>query len=180
MKFLKKTLSYLIFFATIFFLFPLKVSAAPCPYPECAYDPNTIETVCNKSACADCCFCFPEGCGGYSPTVEPSENISGKVYNPALPDSLSTLTGSSFLKKLLNTGISLIFVGGSVIFFFLLLSGGIRWVTGGGDKGKLEGAQKQITHALVGLAILLSSFAIIQLIDTIFGISLSNISLPTL
>ena len=136
---------------------------------------------CASPDCNDCCDCPGKAsCSSLTPKPEEPDVITGKVYNPALPDSLSTLTGSSFLKKLLNTGISLIFVGGSVIFFFLLLSGGIRWVTGGGDKGKLEGAQKQITHALVGLAILLSSFAIIQLIDTIFGISLSNISLPTL
>jgi len=110
----------------------------------------------------------------------PTEDITGKIYNPILPPNLSATSGMTFLQNLLKTGISLAFVVGGLIFFFMLLTGGVRWMSAGSDKGKLEGAQKQITHALVGLAILLLSFAIIELIGYLFGIDLLKISLPTL
>ena len=108
------------------------------------------------------------------------ESISGKVFNPVLPEGLSQTTGSAFLRNILQGGIRLAFVIGAIIFFFMLLIGGIGWISAGGDKARLEGAQKRITHALVGLAILLSTFAIIQLVGYLFGIDLLKITLPTL
>jgi len=113
-------------------------------------------------------------------TEEPPENITGQITNPFLPDRLKTLSGATFLEKFVQLGISLIFVAGTILFFFMLVTGGVKWLSGGGDKTRLEGAQKQITHALVGLAILFTSFAIIQVVETLFGLSLLNISLPTL
>lgn len=102
------------------------------------------------------------------------------IFNPALPDTLVDLPGETFLQKLLRTGISLVFVAGSVIFLFMILTGAVQWISSGSDKAKLEGAQKQITHALIGLALLLSTFAIIRLLGSIFGIDLLNINLPKL
>ncbi len=111
---------------------------------------------------------------------EPTEDVTGKVINPVLPDKLTTMTGSTFLSNFLKTGISLVLITGAVIFFFILTSGGIRWLSSSGDKVKLESAQKQISSGLVGLAILLSSFAVIKLIEVLFGIDLLNVTLPTL
>ena len=108
------------------------------------------------------------------------EDLTGKVYNPALPINLSRTPGTSFLQKILQLGISLALVIGAIIFFFMLLVGGISWISGGGDKAKLESAQKKITHALIGLAILLSTFAIIKLVGYLFGIDLLKFTLPTL
>jgi len=56
----------------------------------------------------------------------------------------------------------------------------VKWLSSSGDKVKLESAQKQISSGLVGLVILLSSFAVIKLIETLFGIDLLNFNLPTL
>lgn len=114
------------------------------------------------------------------PTGGPAEDVTRKVHNPLFPDWLSTMSGMTFLQSALRTGISLAFVIGGLVFFFLLFTGAIKWMTAGGDKGRLEGAQKQITHALVGLAILFLSFAIIGLMEHLFGIDLLKISLPTL
>lgn len=143
-------------------------------YEECPYN---ITNNCSKAICADCTWCQP------LPTQrpeEPRENITGSIINPVLPINLSTLKAGSFLGKFIRLGISLIFIVGVIIFFFTLLSGGVRWISAGSDKTHLEGAQKQITHALVGLAILFTGFAIIQLVEHLFGISLLNITLPTL
>lgn len=105
---------------------------------------------------------------------------SVKVYNPVLPKDLSDTSGTAFLQKILQLGVSLALVIGAIIFFFMLLVGGIGWISGGGDKSRLESAQKQITHSLIGLAILLSVFAIIKLVGSLFGIDLLKITLPTL
>ena len=103
-----------------------------------------------------------------------------EVGNPALPQNLTSLTGTSFMSKIVSTGTSLLLFFGVIIFSFIFILGAIKWLSSSGDKVKLESAQKQISSGLVGLVILLSSFVIIKLIETVFGIDLLNITLPTL
>jgi len=135
---------------------------------ECACTPdasNPCSSVCKN------CYWYEQTCKG---------GLEKEVHNPLLSPALSVLSGSDFLQKFLSTGVRLGFFVGPIVFFFLLLMGAIKWITSGGDKARLESAQKQITHALVGLVILLSIFVIIGIIESIFGISITNIILPTL
>lgn len=164
-----KNRSSFLFLITVFIslsvsLFFPKLVFAQCTGPPC-YGP----TNCNIPFCRSACdFC------------QPTEDITGKITNPLLPDSLKTLPGVNFFQKFLITAVSFIFVVGSIIFFFMLATGGLRWITSSGDKTKLDSAQKQITSALTGLVILFLTFAIIKLIETLFGISILKFSLPTL
>lgn len=70
----------------------------------------------------------------------------------------------------------------AILVFFYLLWGGIGWLTSGGDKAKTEEAQKRITAAVVGLAIVASAWAIIKIIDTFFGVGIfsgTGVNIPT-
>ncbi len=69
--------------------------------------------------------------------------------------------------------IALLAVAG-VIFFFMLILGGIKWIMSGGDKTSTEGARSQITAALIGLIIVFSAWAILNLVNQIFGINILN------
>ncbi len=164
---MNKNLTKILFSLTIAFLVflisPRQILACAAP----ALCPSGDASVCSLPDCSDCSWCI-------------YEDISGKVVNPVLPAGLSRTPGTTFLQNLLQGGIRLFFVAGTIIFFFMLLIGGIGWISAGGDKARLEGAQKRITHALVGLAILLSTFAIIELVGYLFGIDLLKITLPTL
>lgn len=74
--------------------------------------------------------------------------------------------------------IRLILVVAGLAFFFILVLGGVHWILSGGDKGKTEAARNQITAALVGLVIVFSAWAIVQLIKTFFGVDLMRLSIP--
>ncbi len=50
-----------------------------------------------------------------------------------------------------------------------VIYGGIKFVLSGGDPKQVDGARKTITYALIGLALILSAFVIINLIGTITG-----------
>jgi hypothetical protein len=77
--------------------------------------------------------------------------------------------------------IRLVLVIAALVFFFVLVVGGIRWIVSGGDKAQTEGARNQITAALVGLVIVFAAWAIMQLIQTFFGINiLGGLTIPTL
>ena len=75
--------------------------------------------------------------------------------------------------------IRLILVIAALVFFFILVVGGIRWIASGGDKAQTETARNQITAALVGLVIVFAAWAIVQLINTFFGIDIFSLTLPT-
>ena len=90
---------------------------------------------------------------------------------PPAGSGFENLTAISF-SDLISAGIQAILVIASVIFFFILVLGGIKWITSGGDKGQTEAARNQITAALIGLVIVFSAWAIIQLIETFFNVNI--------
>lgn len=79
---------------------------------------------------------------------------------------------------LISGFVTLILILAGLVFFFILVIGGVKWIMSGGDKAHTEGARNQITAALVGLVIVFSAWAIIQLIQTFFGINLLELDLP--
>lgn len=84
------------------------------------------------------------------------------------------------LGKLISSLLTTAFIIAAVLTFAYLVWGGIDWLTSGGDKTKTENARNRITAALVGLAIVAASYAIMKLLETFFGISVtSGITLPT-
>lgn len=84
------------------------------------------------------------------------------------------------ISGIVSGAISLAMLVVALVFFFILILGGLKWVMSGGDQKNVEAARSQITNALIGLAIVFAAFAIMKLIETIFGISLlSGITVPT-
>lgn len=67
----------------------------------------------------------------------------------------------------------------AIVFFFILVIGGIKWIASGGDKAQTEGARNQITAALVGLVIVFAAWAIVALINTFFGVDIFQLTLPS-
>lgn len=67
----------------------------------------------------------------------------------------------------------------AIVFFFILVIGGIRWIASGGDKAQTEAARNQITAALVGLVIVFAAWAIVALINTFFHIDIFSLAIPS-
>jgi hypothetical protein len=80
---------------------------------------------------------------------------------------------------IVSGAISLVMLVVALVFFFILIWGGLKWIMSEGDQKAVEGARNQITNALIGLAIVFAAFAIISLIGTIFGINLTKLTIPT-
>ena len=105
------------------------------------------------------------------------------LNNPAFKGSpLNKLSSSptAFLTTILPNAIGLCFVIAAVIFLFMMITGGIQWISSGGDKQGLEAARGKISNALIGLVILFATFAIIRLIQTFFGIHILTIDIGPL
>ena len=100
------------------------------------------------------------------------------ITNPAINSLVGTGEGNLILqlfgRKFISIGIAI----AGVLAFFMLLIGGVQWITAGGDKEAVEKARKRITQALIGLAIVFSIFAIIYLVEAIFGIPILTFQFP--
>ena len=88
----------------------------------------------------------------------------------ALPKA-STGFWSLGLNALLNNLAQFFLVVAVAVAVFVLIFGGIKWATAGGDKEALGSAQKIITSAIIGLIIIFAAWAIINLIKAFFGIN---------
>ncbi len=107
---------------------------------------------------------------------------------PALAQNTITLNPDGFGEEIttmtiggiISGAISLVLLVVALVFFFVLIMGGLKWVMSGGDQKNVEAARNQITNALIGLAIVFATFAIMKLIEVIFGITiLGGIAIPT-
>lgn len=97
---------------------------------------------------------------------------TNEIVNSSLPENIQQMTpagGLAFYIAILWR--SVVTLGG-VAFIIFLVWGGIEWLTAGGDKGKIETAGKMISNALIGLAILIGSYAIILFIQGVFKINI--------
>jgi hypothetical protein len=109
-----------------------------------------------------------------------SQLLAQSINNPVLGPSLGAMNGVGFFQRLLPALILGALVIGVIIFFFMFLSGALSWITSGGDKMKTEAARNRLTNAIVGLVILLSFFAIINLLENFFGIDIIRLNLGPL
>ena len=83
--------------------------------------------------------------------------------------------GYTCIGNLVSNAVSVAFIVAAIATFALLVVGGMNWLTSSGDKTKVEGAQKMISNALIGLAIVAASWAIYSLVLSFFGIDLSKL-----
>ena len=91
------------------------------------------------------------------------------------PDEIQAggnLTMAGLIASLINGAILL---SALAVLLYLIL-GGFQWLTSGGDKGKTESARNKITSALIGLLIVIASWAIFNLILQFFGINLEKVA----
>ncbi|MEK7163966.1 MAG: hypothetical protein AAB768_02360 [Patescibacteria group bacterium] len=110
--------------------------------------------------------------------------ITNPVINPKI-GNLDNFPGgfsatSFVLQKFLVNFIKLSFVIASVVFLFMLVWGGIEYISAGGDKERLGNSSKRITHALIGIVILLGSYALFKLINLVFGINILKLDIPVI
>jgi hypothetical protein len=108
-----------------------------------------------------------------APVYAESINITNKSDNFK---QLETLT----VGGILSGAISLVMLVVALIFFFMLVLGGLKWVMSEGEEKSVKSARDQITNALIGLAIVFAAWAIMKLIEVVFGIKiLGGIDIPT-
>ncbi len=85
--------------------------------------------------------------------------------DPATLQDLETVFGN-----LVTTLLAL----GGIVLFLMLLSGGFKYLTSGGDPKATEAAQKTLTYAIGGMVLLAGSYIILKIIENFTGANVTN------
>ncbi len=80
--------------------------------------------------------------------------------------------GTDAVQRVIQSGITYLFVAATLLALFFLIFGGIQWIMSSGEKEKIEAARKRIIYAILGLLIAFLSFFIINTIGTFFSVKL--------
>ncbi|HUW21183.1 MAG TPA: hypothetical protein VMW41_00810 [Candidatus Bathyarchaeia archaeon] len=102
-----------------------------------------------------------------------------QITNPAIGEAGSG-EGAQILSRLISIILSALLIMGVIFFMTNFILGAYRWISGGHDKSYIQEARDRVSHAIIGLVILFSVFAIIRLIGDIFGLNLMKLSIPTI
>lgn len=98
--------------------------------------------------------------------------FAAEIRNTALPVALQVMKpGEGLAFYMASLWRAVVTVGG-LLFLLYLVWGGIEWMTAAGDKAKVENAQHKITNSVIGLAVLVGSYALTYFIQGVFKINL--------
>lgn len=97
---------------------------------------------------------------------------ANEIVNKALPADIASKTPAEGLAFYIAILWKSVVTLGGIAFLIFLIMGGIEWLTAGGDKTKVETAHKMISNALIGLAVLVGSYAIAFFIQSAFKINI--------
>ena len=79
---------------------------------------------------------------------------------------------------LISKSISFAFIIAGILTFGFLVYGGMIWLTAGGDKTNTEKSRSIITNAVIGLAIIASSWALMKVLSFFFGVDVFEGQIP--
>jgi hypothetical protein len=100
--------------------------------------------------------------------------ISASAFASAVTDGAgaagsglnSTISVNSIISTVTN--VLIFFVG--AISVIVLIIGGLRYITSGGNASSVQGAKNTILYAIVGLVVSIAAYAIVQFVFQQFGI----------
>lgn len=85
-----------------------------------------------------------------------------------------TDTSSAFTKfiNVFSTALGVLTISGGIWFVIQILIGAFQWLASGGEKQALQNAQKRLSNAILGLFVVVFSYALISIVGLIFGINI--------
>lgn len=116
------------------------------------------------------------------------DQIIRPVYaGPVVPGSgtgLGSITGTgqfqnttsdqTLVGKFLTSMVTTLTIVGSLAFVVYFFIGTLKWITAGGDKGKVSEAQAQMTQGAIGLIAMVSAYFIIGIVGAVLGLDILN------
>jgi hypothetical protein len=79
-----------------------------------------------------------------------------------------------YLECIFGNAISYLLVIAGFVFLAMLISGGFKYLTSGGDPKAVAGAQTTLTYAVFGMLVAILAYLMLVLIQTLTGANVTN------
>ena len=93
-------------------------------------------------------------------------------------DACSARTGNiaqlRYFECLFGRGISVILAIAGIAFFIVLVLGGFKYLTSGGDPKAIDSAKKTLTYGIGGMIVLALAFLFLRFIEVFTGAVVTN------
>lgn len=132
------------------------------PYCGLQLTPGGEKTYDTEAKCSNAC---KSSTGGGGLTACPKGSLSTFA-----PGGVPT-GGLCMLNNVIRIALTGLLVISVILALAFLIFGGIKWITSGGDKTGVETARKTLTYAIIGLAIALASYFILNFVSGFFGVN---------
>lgn len=113
-----------------------------------------------------------------TPASSPSPNTSSINLNPGgtnvpVGDSYFYLPQGFFpdFRTMITSLLQIALIASVIIVLFQLVTAGLNWITSGGDKAKTDSARSKIVAAIIGLVLVVASWAIFLFILQLIGLA---------
>ena len=113
-------------------------------------------------------------------------NLLAQLRNPVLPQNIggapkpSIDSGGTATGLFITNIIDAMFIAAFILALIFFMTGAIHWITSGGDKANLENARNKIIHALVGLIVIASAWAVMIVVGEFFGLDFKKLPIPSI
>ena len=105
--------------------------------------------------------------------VHAAESLGGPIEGVGnFQTAASSVNPCSAFGGLISALITTITVFGGIAFVIYFFIGALKWITAGGDKGKVAEAQTGMTQGAVGLIALVSSYFVIGIVGAVLGLDI--------
>ncbi len=95
----------------------------------------------------------------------------GPLGNLGDKQVLSTVAFLQFT-RVFSVGLGILTISAGIWFIIQISAGAFQWLSSGGEKQALQNAQKRIVNAIMGMFVVVFSYALISIIGLIFGINI--------
>ncbi len=106
------------------------------------------------------------------------------ITNPALRETLQGFTAddnpAAFFDRLLPNLLTVAFIIGTLYFVYVIINSALHWILSQGDKQSLEGARHGVQNAFMGLIVLFSLYAVLNVLENFFGIDILTLDIAPL
>lgn len=95
-----------------------------------------------------------------------------EIVNTAISSEITSRGAGGGLAFYVATLWKTVVTVGGMAFIIFLVWGGLEYLMSGGDKSKVADAQSKITSSVIGIAILVGSYAVTLFIQAVFKINI--------
>jgi ABC-type Na+ efflux pump permease subunit len=87
---------------------------------------------------------------------------------------LSDVPKLSELEFIFGRIVSVVLGLSGIVFFVMLIIGGFKYLTAGGEPPQIESARKTLTYAIFGFIFVALSFLFLQIIESFTGVNVTE------